>query len=225
MVADHAVVVAKGLNKSFATTAEVVRAVRDVDLVVSESEFVCLHGASGSGKSTLLSLLAGLSVPDSGEVIVGGERISALDESGRASARLQRIGVIHQDDNLIEEFTAVENVSFPLELRGRSAAVGRAAALESLDRVGVVHLAERFPRELSGGQRQRVGVARALTGDRRILLADEPTGSLDSLASRELFELFKQMCSSGVAALVASHDPECREFASRTLEIVDGALV
>lgn len=195
-----------------------------MDFVANPGEFVCVFGASGSGKSTLLNLLAGLDLPDSGEIQVGGYDVGRLDESGRARLRLRTVGVVFQDHNLLEEFTAVENVALPLEAAGMSPAAAETAARQQLARVGLDGLESRFPHQLSGGQRQRVGIARALTGDRAVLLADEPTGALDSGASTDLFALIRKLCDDGLLAVVCSHDPLCRSFADTVYEMRDGRL-
>ncbi len=210
--------------KAYRSAAETVWAARDVDFTARAGEFVCVYGASGSGKSTLLNLLAGLDLADSGEVRVGGVDVTAADEAQRASLRLRTVGVVFQEHNLIEEFTAAENVALPLEAAGLSVAEARGQALDQLSRVGLAGLEDRFPWQLSGGQRQRVGVARALTGQRSVLLADEPTGALDSAATKELFELFRNLCDDGVLAVICSHDPRCRDFADTVYEVVDGRL-
>jgi putative ABC transport system ATP-binding protein len=195
-----------------------------VDFTARAGEFVCVYGASGSGKSTLLNLLAGLDLADSGEIRVGGVDVDTADEAQRASLRLRTVGVVFQEHNLIEEFTAAENVALPLEAAGLSVAEARGQALDQLSRVGLAGLEDRFPWQMSGGQRQRVGVARALTGQRSVLLADEPTGALDSAATKELFELFRELCDDGVLAVICSHDPRCRDFADTVYEVVDGRL-
>lgn len=215
---------ARGATKTYPSHVETVWAARDVDLVVHPGQFACVFGASGSGKSTLLNLLAGLDLPDSGEIQVGERDVGRLDESGRAELRLTSIGVVFQDHNLIEEFTAVENVALPLEANGVDFDEAHDEAVRQLARVGLEGLGSRFPHELSGGQRQRVGVARALVGDRAILLADEPTGSLDSAATTALFALIRTLCDEGLLAVVCSHDPECRRFADAVYEMTDGRL-
>ena len=215
---------ASGVTKTYPSKVETVWAVRDVNLAAHPGQFVCVFGASGSGKSTLLNLLAGLDLPDSGEIQVGDHDVGRLDESGRAQLRLRSIGVVFQDHNLIEEFTAVENVALPLEASGVRFKAAHDEGLWQLARVDLSGLDARFPHELSGGQRQRVGVARALTGERAILLADEPTGSLDSAATTELFALIRALCNEGLLAVVCSHDPECRRFADTVYEMTDGCL-
>lgn len=215
---------AHGLTKTYVTPAETVVAAYEVSMTIDAGEFVCLYGASGSGKSTLLHMLAGLIEPDGGSVMVAGVDLVAANETRRAQLRRAEVGVVFQQDNLISEFRSWENVALPLEVGGTPLADAREQAMLALERVGVVHLAERLPHELSGGQRQRVGIARALVGGRRVLLADEPTGALDSANSRALFELFSELAESGSGVLVVSHDPECRLAADRTVEMVDGLI-
>ena len=213
-----------GVSKVYRSEVETVWAARNVDFVARPGEFVCIYGASGSGKSTLLNLLAGLDLADSGVVQVGGVEVSSADESQRAQLRLRTVGVVFQDNNLIEEFTAIENVALPLEARGIPAADTVAEAVEQLGRVGMAGLEHRLPRQLSGGQRQRVGVARALTGQRAVLLADEPTGALDSAATQDLFALIRTLCDQGILAVICSHDPRCRAYADTLYEVIDGQL-
>lgn len=212
-------------SKAFTTLAERIVAVDEVSLSVDPGEFVCISGASGSGKSTLLNLVAGIATPDSGSVSLDGEEISALSEQSRAHLRLTTIGVVFQHDNLIEEFTVGENVAFPLELRR----LDRDVIEEEVDRllalVGLTQVAGRRPEQLSGGQQQRVGVARALAGDRRLLVADEPSAALDRANSAGLFALFRDLSARGVTVVLASHDPLARSFADRVVEMVDGAIV
>lgn len=213
-----------GVSRSFVSEAETVWAVREANLTADAGDFVCVFGASGSGKSTLINVIAGLDSPDCGEIVVDSHEVVHLDENARARLRLQTVGVVFQEYNLIEEFTALENVALPLEALGASFKDASSQAATQLARVGLAGLGDRLPRQLSGGQRQRVGIARALVGDRRILLADEPTGSLDSKASLELFALIRALCDGGTVALVSSHDPRCQEYADVVYEMVDGRL-
>lgn len=212
------------LTKTYTTPVEVVRAVDEVSLTLSGGEFVCLHGASGSGKSTLLHVLAGLIEPDRGSVLVDGVELRTADTKAAAAVRLEKIGVVFQDDNLLPELSAWENVALPLQVSGATLKEARSEADSALDEVGLAGLYDRMPWEMSGGQRQRVGVARALVGRRGVLLADEPTGSLDSANSRALFELLARLAAGGRAVLVASHDPNCRTHATRSIEMVDGHI-
>ncbi|MFB7090801.1 ABC transporter ATP-binding protein [Streptomyces sp. NPDC056296] len=221
---DAALIRTRGVCKAYRSEVETVWAARDVDFNARPGEFVCIYGASGSGKSTLLNLLAGLDLADTGEIQVGGVEVSTASEKERAKLRLRTVGVVFQDHHLIQEFTAAENVALPLEALGLTTAQARAEALQQLSRVGLAGLEDRMPGQLSGGQRQRVGMARALTGQRAVLLADEPTGALDSVATGELFDLIRKLCDEGVLAVVCSHDPRCREYADTVYEVVDGRL-
>lgn len=210
--------------RAFVTPAETVHAVREVTLSAHAGQFVCIYGPSGSGKTTLLNLIAGLDVADSGRIDVVGIDVGALDEGGRARLRLETIGVVFQEHQLIDEFTACENVALPLEVRGIPPGSARAAALAELERVGLGGLGDRPPSRLSSGQRQRVGIARALVGQRRVLLADEPTGALDSANARALFGLIRTLCDQGTLAVVCTHDLLGQGFADAVYDLVDGRL-
>jgi ABC-type lipoprotein export system ATPase subunit len=212
------------LRKSYRSEVETVWAAHDVCFEARPGEFVCVYGASGSGKSTLLNLVAGLDVADSGDIQVGDVDVSEAGEKERARMRLDTVGVVFQEHHLIEEFTATENVALPLEARGMPTDSARAQASDQLGRVGLTGIGNRFPRQLSGGQRQRVGIARALTGQRAVLLADEPTGALDSAATLDVFKVIRSLCDQGVTAVVCSHDTRCRDFADTRYEMVDGRL-
>ncbi len=212
------------VSRTYVSQAETVHAAREVTFSPQAGEFVCIYGPSGSGKTTLLNLIAGLDIPDSGSIHVDGIDVGALDEGGRARLRLETIGVVFQDHQLIDEFTAWENVALPLEVRGLPGKQARAAAVAELERVGLGGLGDRLPSQLSSGQRQRVGIARALVGQRRVLLADEPTGSLDSTNGRALFALIRALCDQGTLAVVCTHDPLAHEYADAVYELVDGRL-
>ncbi|MEV8373995.1 ABC transporter ATP-binding protein [Kribbella sp. NPDC056861] len=200
-------------------------AVDDVSLSVAAGEFVCVYGASGSGKTTLLNLMSGIDVPDSGSVLFGDLTLSELSEQGRADARLNGIAVVFQTNNLLDEFTAHENVALPLLVRGWSRSDADQASARALKAMELGALGDRLPGELSGGQHQRVGIARALAAGHRLLIADEPTGALDSSNSRELFVRLRQLCDDeGTAVVVATHDPLAREFATVVHHMVDGAV-
>ncbi len=213
-----------GASRCFRSQVEVVWAAHNVDLVAHAGELVLVYGASGSGKTTLLNLLAGLEPADEGDIYVDSVSVGALDENGRARLRLETVGVVFQDHTLIEEFTALENVTLPLEVRGVDEREALALASAQLSRVGLGNLGDRLPAQLSGGQRQRVGIARALVGNRRVLLADEPTGALDSANSEDIFALIRDLCDGGALAIVCSHDPRCRRYADTVYEMVDGRL-
>lgn len=215
---------ATGVSRTFPDGDQEVHAVNGVDFELRFGELVVVHGMSGSGKSTLLRLLSGIDVPTTGVVAVRGRETSSLTEDQRARVRLEHIGVVFQQDNLIEEFTALENVTFPLRVAGWSVGDANAEARRWLDRVSVGELAGRYPEHMSGGQRQRVGIARALAGGRRTLLADEPTGALDTQNSRALLGLLRELVDDGVAVLLSSHDPDARAYGDRVVEMVDGGL-
>jgi putative ABC transport system ATP-binding protein len=212
------------VSRSFVSEVETVRAVRDVTLTAHGGELVLISGSSGSGKSTLLNLIAGLDRSDSGRITVAGTEVTDLDEAGRTTLRLEKVGVVFQEHRLIDEFTAAENVALPLQARGVAVKGALAQASALLGRVGLKGLEQRRPDQLSGGQRQRVGIARALAGDRRVILADEPTGSLDSATSLEMFGLLRALCDGGVLVVLCSHDPRSGTFADRHFELVDGEL-
>lgn len=212
--------------RRFPVASETIVAVDGVNVDVTEGDFVCLYGASGSGKSTLLSLIAGLDVPDGGEIKVDGKSLAGLSENHRADLRLTSVGIVFQENNLIAEFTAGENVFLPLLARGYPRATAAQEAHDMLELVGIGDLFSRLPNTMSGGQRQRVGIARALAGGRRILLADEPTGALDSTNSRSLFAEIRRLCAEHRAtAVVATHDPLAREYATTVWTMRDGRLV
>lgn len=216
---------AKGLSRRFTSNAETVDAVRNVNLAASSGEFLCIYGASGSGKSTLLRLIGGLDQPTSGTIAFGDEILSSASSERLRMLRLQRIAVVFQDHNLINEFSAVENVALPLELQGIQSRDARLDGNIALEKVGLGGFGHRFPSELSGGQQQRVGIARALVGGRSLLLADEPSGSLDSDSSRELFVLLRTLCDEqALTAVICTHDPLAQEFSDRTLLMADGML-
>jgi ABC-type lipoprotein export system ATPase subunit len=213
-----------GVSRRYVSAVETVVAADSVDLVAHAGEFVCLFGASGSGKTTMLNLIAGLDTPDEGTIELAGQRVDQLDPEARVRLRRTVVGMVHQSDSLIEEFTAQENVALPLEAGGRDTKDALAEAADRLRVVGLDGLGDRFPRELSGGQRQRVGIARALTGGRAVLLADEPTGALDSTNSRAVYGILRKIADDGALVVIASHDLACREFATRSIEIVDGRI-
>lgn len=199
-----------------------ISAVRDVSFRVAHSEFVCLKGQSGSGKSTLINLAAGLEVPKSGEILVNGTRIDTLPDAQRAEFRLNNIGVVFQDHNLISEFTALENVLLVLRCQGTD---NRDEAIRLLDAVGVGDLADRLVSEMSGGQRQRVGIARALAGGRKLLLCDEPTGSLDRTNADRVYDILHDLTRSHqVGVVVASHDPFAVERADHVITLEAGVM-
>jgi putative ABC transport system ATP-binding protein len=213
------------VERTLGTGAAAVQALRGVSLLVWPGELVAVMGASGSGKSTLLTLAGGLDVPDRGEVLVDG--ISLRTRSRRQLAALRRSGVgfVFQDLNLIPGLTAAENVSLPLELDGRRVRVAREAAHRALDAVGVPELADRFPDDMSGGQQQRVAIARAIVGDRRLILADEPTGALDSVTGDGVLRLLRERCDAGAGAVLVTHEARHAAWADRVVFLRDGLVV
>lgn len=211
------------VHKVFIQPAEHVCALNGASFDVPVGSFVALRGASGSGKTTLLNIIAGLDTADTGQVVVLDRDLSELTERERTAFRLDNLGVVFQDNNLIDEFSAAENVMLPLQGLGLAAREARVSAMETLELMGIDELADRHPQEMSGGQRQRVGIARALVGDRRVLLADEPTGALDSANSSDLFAMIARLCSDRmVTAVVATHDPLVEQHCSRQLKVRDG---
>lgn len=214
----------RGVRRHFVTPVETVRAVDGVSFEAGRGTLTCLMGPSGSGKTTVLRLLAGLDLPDTGEVEVAGHRLHTLTPSARALVRARDVGVVFQHHNLVDEFTAAENVALPLELLGAAPRPALHAAQVLLARVGLEGLGRRRPAELSGGQRQRVGIARGLAGGRTVLLADEPTGSLDQATAREVFQLLRGLCDDGLTAVVCTHDPQGALVADRTLHMTDGLV-
>src|SRR5262245_54086715 len=190
------------VSKVYGTGASEVHALRGIDLSVAPGELVAVMGPSGSGKSTLLTIAGTLEEPTSGEVTVGGVAVSRLSRNQRAALRRRAIGYVFQDFNLLAGLTAAENVSLPLELDGAPVRTARRAAVEALDRLGLVDHADRFPDDLSGGERQRVAIARAVVGERHLLLADEPSGALDSANGESVMRLVRSTCQGGVAGIV-----------------------
>lgn len=213
-----------GLDKTFVTPAEHITALRAVNLALEQGAFVAIRGPSGCGKTTLLNVISGLDVPDAGFVRIEETGLGSLSEARRTDLRLRRIGVVFQDNNLVPEFTCLDNVILPLEVRGFTRPDARRAAQEALESMGVGELAGRLPMQVSGGQRQRVGIARALAGDKPVLIADEPTGALDSANSTALFALIRELCDGGLTAVVASHDRSISLYADRTLTMRDGSI-
>ena len=186
---------------------------------------VAVMGPSGSGKSTLLTIAGSLEDPTSGEVLVGGAALAGMSRNAKARLRRRTVGYVFQDFNLLPGLTAAENVALPLELDGMSARAARAAGLRALEELGLAERASRFPDELSGGERQRVAIARAVVGDRRLLLADEPSGALDSVNAEEVMRLLHEACKRGVAAVVVTHDAQLASWADRVVFLRDGQIV
>jgi putative ABC transport system ATP-binding protein len=202
-----------------------VTALHPTSLTVDAGELLAVMGPSGSGKTTLLSLVGGLDKPSAGRVIVAGQDVGSLKPKDLAILRRRTVGYVFQDLNLLAGLTARENVSIPLELDGRPIGVARAAAEAALASVGLATLADRFPDDLSGGEQQRVAIARALVGGRRILLADEPTGALDSMTGESVMRLLRAHCDGGGTAILVTHDAAHAAWADRVVFLRDGRIV
>ncbi|MEV4091930.1 ABC transporter ATP-binding protein [Streptosporangium saharense] len=203
---------------------QAVRALRGVSLDVTAGELIAVMGPSGSGKSTLLNLAGGLDTPTSGEVAVEGTSLTGMRAGDLAGLRRRHVGYVFQDLNLIPSLTAVENVMLPRELDGVRAGQARGEARTVLAEVGLADVADRFPDEISGGQRQRVAIARALVGQRRLILADEPTGALDTPTGDEILQLLRTRCDAGAAVLLVTHEPRYAAWADRVVFLRDGEI-
>ena len=223
--ADRSVLRARGLRKHYGTGEGLVRALDGVDLEVAPGETVAVMGPSGCGKSTLLHLLGGLDRPSGGEVWLAGHPLDRLGEWALARMRRTAVGFVFQAFHLMDELTAVENVELPALLAGRSPRAARRRATELLDRVGLADRARFLPSALSGGQRQRVAIARALSNEPLVVLADEPTGNLDSAATLEVLRLFESLHEDGQTLVVVTHDARIAATADRMISIRDGAFV
>ncbi|HLY33010.1 MAG TPA: ABC transporter ATP-binding protein [Jatrophihabitantaceae bacterium] len=215
----------RDVTKVYGSGATEVHALRSIDLTVAPGELVAVMGPSGSGKSTLLTIAGSLEEPSSGEVIVGGEALSTLSRNERARLRRRVIGYVFQDFNLLAGLTASENVSLPLELDGTSPKAARVAGTAALDALGLADRADSYPDELSGGERQRVAIARAVVGERRLLLADEPSGALDSANGEAVMRIIRTTCQRGVAGVVVTHDAQLASWADRVVFLRDGRVV
>jgi putative ABC transport system ATP-binding protein len=213
------------VSKVYGSGPAQVQALREVDLSVDGGELVAVMGPSGSGKSTLLTIAGSLEQPTSGEVLVGSLALSGMTRNQRARLRRRQIGYVFQDFNLLAGLSAVENVALPLELDGVGQRAARAAGLAALEELGLADRAGRYPDELSGGERQRVAIARAVVGDRRLLLADEPTGALDSVNGEGVMRLLRAACRRGVAGVVVTHDAQLASWAHRVVFLRDGRVV
>ncbi len=213
------------VSKTYGSGPAAVHALFEVDLTVERGELVAIMGPSGSGKSSLLTIAGSLEEATEGEVLVDGAALSTMSIAKRAQLRRRSIGFVFQDFNLLSGLTAAENVAMPLELDGTSSRAARIAALAALAQLGTEDCADRFPDELSGGQRQRVAIARAVVGDRGLLLADEPTGALDSVNSEGVMRLLRESCRLGAAGVVVTHEAHLASWADRVVFLRDGHLV
>jgi putative ABC transport system ATP-binding protein len=215
----------RDISKTYGEGATEVHALQRIDLSVDSGSLVAVMGASGSGKSTLLTIAGSLEDPTNGEVYVGGRPLSSLSRNGKARLRRQSIGYVFQDYNLLAGLSALENVSLPLELDGVSARKAQAAAMEALVDFGLNERAPHYPDQLSGGERQRVAIARAVVGGRQLLLADEPSGALDSTNAEAVMRLILAACHRGLAAIVVTHDAQLASWADRVVFLRDGRIV
>jgi putative ABC transport system ATP-binding protein len=215
----------EGVSKTYGHDATLVHALVDAALTLVAGELVAVMGPSGSGKSTLLTIAGTLEEPTSGTVRIGGIDIQALSANDRARLRRRSIGYVFQSFNLLAGLTALENVALPLELDGIRVRTARRAASEALERLGLGDRAGHFPDQLSGGESQRVAIARAVVGQRRLLLADEPTGSLDSTNGEAVMHVLRHACEDGVAGVVVTHDAQLASWAHRVVFMRDGRLV
>jgi len=220
-----AVILTRGVRRDYQMGGEVVRALRGIDVAIRRNEFVAIMGPSGSGKSTFMNLIGCLDSPTAGSYWLNRQRVSDLDEDELARIRNREIGFVFQTFNLLPRATALHNVELPLVYGGRGKQERRAAAEEAMQRIGLAHRMAHRPAELSGGEQQRVAIARALVSQPSILLADEPTGNLDSATSAEIMQLFEELHRQGQTIVLVTHEPSIAERTERELHLMDGSLV
>ncbi len=213
------------VSRIYGSGEQAVHALRDVSIDVEPGTFVSVMGPSGSGKSTLLGLAGGLDQPSEGVVTVCGQSLNGLPRDDLARIRRRQLGFVFQDFNLVSTLTALENIALPLELDGVGAKQARTVASEALERIGLPARGDRYIEEMSGGQQQRVAIGRASVGDRRLLLADEPTGALDSATGDEVMALIRQLADEGVAVVLVTHEARHAAWADRVVFLRDGRLV
>ena len=213
------------VSKVYGSGPTEVHALREINLSVERGELVAVMGPSASGKSTLLTIAGSLEGATSGQVLVDGADLASVSRSDQARMRRRSIGYVFQDFNLLSGLTAVENVSLPLELDGVAAKAARAMGLEAMEELGVADRADRYADELSGGERQRVAIARAIVGERGLLLADEPTGALDSVNGEAVMRLLRAATQRGVAGVVVTHEARLASWADRVVFLRDGHVV
>jgi len=213
------------VSKVYGDGAAEVHALDDVSLSVDAGALVAVMGPSGSGKSTLLTIGGTLEEPTSGDVLIGGTAVAKMSRAQRARLRRRAIGYVFQDFNLLPGLTAAENVALPLELDGTAARKARAAGLRALDGLGLADRAGQYPDQLSGGERQRVAIARAMVGERQLMLADEPSGALDSANAEEVMRLLRAASERGLAVVVVTHDSQLASWADRVVFLRDGRMV
>lgn len=219
------VLILDGVSRVHGSGETAVTALDGASLTIERGELVAVMGPSGSGKSSLLNLAGGLDRATSGTVTVDGIRLDELDAKGLAALRRRSVGFVFQDLNLIPSLTAAENIGLPLELDGFSVRRARSQALDALDRLRLRDLADRFPDQMSGGQQQRVAIARALVGERSLVLADEPTGALDSHTGEGVLRILRERCDAGAAGLLVTHEARHAAWADRVIFLRDGVVV
>jgi putative ABC transport system ATP-binding protein len=214
----------RAVRKTYESEGVPVRALRGVDLTIGPAEFVAIMGPSGCGKSTLLNLIAGLDTPTDGEIAVAGESLQGKDENALARMRRAHIGIVFQFFNLLEGMSVLENVTLPAIIAGSSRKQAESRARDLLDLLGLADKAKNAPGVLSGGQRQRLAIARALANQPTLLLADEPTGALDSEGGEEILELFRRLHGAGQAIMLVTHDQSVADAAGRLVRMRDGRI-
>ena len=215
----------RNAGKVYGVDETLVTALMGATLSIAPGELVAVRGASGSGKSTLLHLAGGLDAPTSGDVLIEGQSLAGMSRKELARLRRRSVGYVFQDLNLVPSLTAAENIALPRELDGIHTSEARLEAHAALEEIGLREIADRFPDEMSGGQQQRVAIARALIGPRRLVLADEPTGALDSETGEGVLRMLRSRCDAGAACLLVTHEPRHSAWADRVVFISDGAIV
>jgi putative ABC transport system ATP-binding protein len=218
------VIVTRGIKREYDMGGEIVRALRGVDLAIARNEYVAIMGPSGSGKSTLMNVVGCLDTPNAGEYWLSGQEVSKMSDDALARVRNKEIGFVFQTFNLLPRATALHNVELPLVYAGISGDERRRRAKEALAKVQLDHRMDHRPNELSGGQRQRVAIARALVNDPSMLLADEPTGNLDSQTSEEIMRVFESLADSGQTVVMVTHEPDIAQHARRVVVLRDGLI-
>jgi putative ABC transport system ATP-binding protein len=215
----------RNVSKSYAAGATLVHALIGASLSVERGNLVAVMGPSGSGKSSLLAIAGSLEEPTSGEVLIDGKSLASMSYNDKARLRRRMIGYVFQDFNLLAGLTALENVALPLELDDLSPRKARIAAMAALENIGIAERAAHFPDELSGGERQRVAIARAVVGERHLLLADEPSGALDSANGDAVMKMIRRACKQGIAAVIVTHDAHLASWADRVIFLKDGRII
>jgi putative ABC transport system ATP-binding protein len=214
-----------GINRLYRSDEVETTALRDIDVQINEGEFVAVMGPSGSGKSTLLNILGLIDRPTSGRHIFLDQEVGDMNEADRAGVRRANLGFIFQSFNLIDELTVAENIELGLAYRGGSPKARKAKVAEAMDRVGVGHRARHYPHQLSGGQQQRAAIARAVVGEPRLLLADEPTGNLDTANGAQVMDILKSLNAEGATIVMVTHSPSQADQAKRVVNMLDGRIV